>query len=110
MDAIALGIEREPQLMQPKWAMRHERGPLRDLLALEHPGVGRPASALAVPTTEETRRENRQMSDQVQEDPANRPWMVSPPSSTHWNLQLSRTILMDYSVRFMRQWLQGQDS
>ena len=41
VQAMIHGIESDPESMQTRWKLKHDRGPLRELLALEHPVLRR---------------------------------------------------------------------
>lgn len=41
LTAIMHGIEPDPEGLTVRWALKHQRGPLRELLALEHPTLRR---------------------------------------------------------------------
>lgn len=44
VSAMIAGVERDYEAVQPKWELRHQRGPLRELLLLEHPLLRRYAA------------------------------------------------------------------
>jgi hypothetical protein len=51
------GVGRDSALVETRWKLRHERGPLRELLALEHPALGRFTPAPRTELAAEDRRD-----------------------------------------------------
>lgn len=68
--AFTLGVERDPEAIRTRWELRHERGPLRELLLLEHPLLRRylPLLAAARMATAQRGRKMRPHEEQVSDE------------------------------------------